>query len=151
MKRQFKTLTLALILFCGLALTAHASTIEPFPITKWVSEGGEAFIEPLDIEAGTYKATIVDHSVPEPFDTLLFAIISKTGTAGWVDGAGSTDSMFNFDADSDVDYFAAILAIAGDGGIGLFSADVTHVPIPPTLLLLGSGLVSLVVLRRRRG
>lgn len=153
MQKLLKSLTLAVVLLCGLAFTVQASTIEPFPIIKYVYGEAEAIVEPFNVSvAGTYKATINDHSVPEAFDTLLFAVISTTtGTEGWVDGAGTIGSMFTFLGDPTVDYFASIFAVTGDGDIGLFSADVTHIPIPPSLLLLGSGLAGLVVLRRRRG
>jgi hypothetical protein len=150
MKRLFKSLTLAILLIASLALAAEASTVA-FSQTGFVI-GSETINEGFTVPvAGQYKAIIWDFDTPGEFDTLLFAITttSPLGFIDSVDGAGGT-AMFTFTAAPGINYSANIAAITGTTGIGLFGAEVSLIPIPPSLLLLGSGLLGLVVMRRRR-
>lgn len=152
MNKLFKSFTTIVVLICGLSLAAQASTVTPFATTNFVI-GSETINQPFMVtEAGTYKATIADFSAPTSFDTLLFAI-TTTGPISFIDiadGAGGMD-MFTFAGTPGVQYWANIVAqLSSPTSIGLFGAEVSQIPIPPSLLMLGSGLVSLVVLRRRR-
>jgi len=150
MKRFIKFLTLAVVLLCSMAL-AQASTITPFSITNIVIDSN-TINNPFTVpESGTYKAVIQDFSPSNAFDTLVFAITttSPLGFEGIVNGAGGS-GMFTFVGDPMVNYVANIAAVTGASGIGLFGAEVSLIPIPPSLLLLGSGLLGLVVIRRRR-
>jgi hypothetical protein len=155
MMRLFKSLTLAVVLLCSLVFAAHASTVTPFATTDFVI-GALTINEPFTVpQAGTYRATIADFGPETPlasFDTLLF-VITTTGPISFidaVDGAGGK-GMFDFTGAPGVQYWANIVAQLGSpGAVGLFGAEVSLVPIPPTLLLLGSGLLGLVVMRRRR-
>jgi hypothetical protein len=153
--RLFKSLLFTVVLVCSPALAAHASTVTPFATTNFVI-GSETLNQPFMVtEAGTYKATIADfgNSTPfDTFDTLLFAV-TTTGPISFVDiadGAGTMD-MFTFTGTPGVQYWANIVALLGSPtAVGLFGAEVSLIPIPPSLLLLGSGLLGLVVMRRRR-
>ena len=152
MKRHLISLSFALLLLGGLASAAQASTVVPFSQTSFVI-GFETFNQGFTVpEAGDYRATIVDFATPWVFDTLLFAI-TTTGPLSFidiVDGAGGAGS-FTFTGDPGVNYVANIVANTGHwGGIGLFGAQVNLIPIPQTLLLLGSGIIGLVLVRRRR-
>lgn len=162
MQKLFKSLTFTIVLLFGLALTAHASTIAvdpPFSFTDVIFESA-SYKEPFKVEdAGTYKASIEDfgvNSILDEFNTLLFVITATTGLPsptliGAINGAGG-EAMFTFEGTPGIQYYAHIVALLSPGAVaGGFGAEVRLIPIPPTLLLLGSGLVSLVVLRRRRG
>jgi hypothetical protein len=49
-----------------------------------------------------------------------------------------------------VTYFANVFGIGGgDLGAGNFGVEVTTIPIPPSLILLGTSLFGLMLLRRR--
>ena len=150
--RLFKSLTLAMVLLCSLALAARASTITSFATTGFVIGSDTLNVAFTVAEPGTYKAIIEDFDpINNPFAKLLFAITttSPLGVEGVVDGAGDM-GMFTFIGDPDANYVANIAAVTGASGIGLFGAEVSLIPIPPSLLLLGSGLLGLVVMRRRR-
>jgi hypothetical protein len=152
---RLKSLALALVLICSLSLAAQASTVAPvtpFSLTDFVY-GWEIYREPFTVPIeGTYKATIEDFLAPEPFKKLIFAV-TTTAPISLIDvafGAGGMD-MFTFEGDPEVQYWANILAVTSRPcRVGLFGAEVSLIPIPPSLLLLGSGLAGLVILRRRR-
>jgi hypothetical protein len=157
MKRHLILFSFALLLLCSPAFTAHASTVA-YSQTSFVIGFGtfnDGFTVPVD---GEYQAEIVDFADDnlfdpfDPFDTLLLAITttSPLGLIDSVDGAGSFGT-FTFAGDTDANYVANIAAVAGKSGIGLFGVEVTLVPIPQTLLLLGSGLFGLLIVRRKRG
>jgi hypothetical protein len=152
---KIKVLTLSLILLCSLSLAAQASTVAPvtpFSLTDFVY-GWEIYREPFTVPfEGTYKATIEDFLTPAPFRKLIFAV-TTTAPISLIDvafGEGGMD-MFTFEGDPDVQYWANIFALTSRPCcVGLFGAEVSLIPIPPSLLLLGSGLAGLVILRRRR-
>jgi hypothetical protein len=152
MKRHLISLSFAFVLLGSLVLAAHASTVVPFSQTSFVI-GFETFNQGFTVpEAGEYMATIVDFETPVAFNTLLFAVTTTDplGFIDFVEGAGGEGS-FIFTGDPGVNYVANIVAKTGYwGGIGLFGAQVNLIPIPQTLLLLGSGLIGLVIVRRRR-
>jgi hypothetical protein len=57
---------------------------------------------------------------------------------------------FNFAATSGETYFANIFGTGGGSqGAGLFGLEIKAVPIPPSLILLGSSILGLILLRRR--
>ena len=59
--------------------------------------------------------------------------------------------MFTFTGTPGVQYWANIVAqLDSPTAIGFFGAEVSLIPIPPSVLLLGSGLLGLVIMRRRR-
>ena len=151
MQKLLKSLTLAFVLLCGLALTAQASTVPPFSMADFVM-GSVDVTETFEVdEAGTYRAFIEDFLTLTEFDALLFAITNPPGLIGSADGAGGS-AFFNFEGTPGVTYSAHIVGVLGsEKSIGGFGALVSSVPIPPSLLLLGSGLIGLVILRRRRG
>jgi hypothetical protein len=97
----------------------------------------------------TYQATLADLSISPifGFDYLFLAITSTTTSYGSIVGPGS----FIFDVVPNELLFANVFGIGGgDTGFGLFGVQVTTVPVPGAVWLLGSGLVGLVGLRRKR-
>jgi len=126
---------------------AGASTV--FETTGWIQETiGLNFDFVADTAPYTYRATLSDLS-EDPlfgFDFLYLSITTATGTVDSIVGPGS----FPFAAIPGETYFANIFGTGGGTvGAGLFGLEVTAVPIPPSLILLGSSLLGLVLLRRR--
>ena len=55
-----------------------------------------------------------------------------------------------FDAELGKTYWANVLGQAAEPpGVGLFRIEITAVPVPPAVLLLGSGLLALFALKRK--
>ena len=126
---------------------AGASTV--FETTGWIQETiGLNFDFVADTAPYTYRATLSDLS-EDPlfgFDFLYLSITTATGTVDSIVGPGS----FPFAAIPGETYFANIFGTGGGTvGAGLFGLEVTAVPIPPSLILLGSSVLGLVLLRRR--
>ena len=106
----------------------------------------------FDFEADTapftYRATLSDLSEAPifGFDFLYLSLTTSTDTVNSIVGPG----IFTFDATPGETYFANIFGIGGGRvGAGLFGIEITAVPVPPALLLLGSGLFALFALRKR--
>ena len=102
-----------------------------------------------DVEPYTYQVTLSDLSV-EPdtgFRFLALAVTSSWELLGYTFGPGS----FLFDADPGRTYYANILGIGGGKSwTGEFGLKVEAVPIPATLMLFGSGILGLLLLKRKR-
>jgi hypothetical protein len=82
------------------------------------------------------------------FDFLYLSITTATDTVDSIVGPGS----FSFIATPGETYFANVFGTPADialAGAGLFGIEIKAVPIPPSLILLGSSLFGLVLLRRR--
>ena len=126
---------------------AGASTV--FETTGWIQETiGLNFDFVADTAPFTYKATLSDLSEAPffGFDFLFLSITTSTDTVDSIVGPGS----FSFAAIPGETYFANIFGTGGGTvGAGLFGVEVTAVPIPPSLILLGSSLLGLVLFRRR--
>lgn len=140
---------LAVVLVLMMPPCLGATTV--FETTGWIiGAGGENYDFVADQAPYTYQATLSDLSEAPVFgfDFLYLQISTATDTIDSITGPGS----FLFTAVPDETYFANVFGNASDGGAnaGLFGVEVTAVPIPTTLMLLGSGLVGLVVVRRKK-
>ncbi len=126
---------------------AGASTVfETTDQVKFIDFFRYAFT--ADVAPYTYQVTLSDLSVgPDTgFRFLFLAVTSKGEWFGYTFGPGS----FLFTADPGRTYFANIFGIGGGKTwTGDFGLKVEAVPIPTTLMLLGSGLLGLICLRRR--
>ena len=126
---------------------AGASTV--FETTGWiVGTEGLNYEFVADTAPYTYRATLSDLSENPSFgfEYLFLSITTSTDTVDSIVGPGS----FTFAAIPGETYFANIFGTGGGTvGAGLFGVEVTAVPIPPSLILLGSSLLGLVLLRRR--
>ena len=126
---------------------AGASTV--FETTGWIQETiGLNFDFEADTAPYTYRATLSDLS-QDPFfgfDFLFLSLTTSTGTVNSTVGPGS----FTFEAMPGEKYFANIFGTGGGTQkAGLFGFEVTAVPVPPAVLLLGSGLLALFALKRK--
>jgi len=120
-----------------------------FETTGWITETtGLSYEFVADTAPYTYLATFSDLS-EDPFfgfDFLYLSITTATDVVDSIVGPGS----FSFAAIPGETYFANVFGTGGgDVEAGLFGLEVTAVPIPPSVLLLGSSLLGLVLIRRR--
>ncbi len=145
---KLKLCLVSLAIACLLIpLSAGAATV--FETTGWIQETtGLTFDFEADTAPFTYRATLSDLS-EDPifgFDFLFLSITTATDPVGSIVDPGS----FTFAASPGKKYFANIFGTGGGTvGAGLFGVKVTAVPIPPSLILLGSSLIGLVFLRRK--
>ncbi len=121
-----------------------------FETTGWIiGKEGLVYQFVADKTPLTYKATITDLSISPAFglEDLFLSVSSSTEVLGFRFGEGS----FTFDVDFGATYFANVFANgAGDQEAGNFGLKIEAVPIPAAVFLLGSGLLGLIVIRRRR-
>ncbi|RPJ07361.1 MAG: hypothetical protein EHM37_18060 [Deltaproteobacteria bacterium] len=102
-----------------------------------------------DVSPTLYKATLTDLSftlgLPD-FQKLSLSVNKGSTVLGYTIGPGS----FFFDVVLGESYFLNIFAKAGiPDDFGLLNVKIEAVPVPPAVLLLGSGLLGLVMMRRR--
>ena len=150
MKSRLFLCVLAVILFLMMPPCLGATTV--FETTGWIIgplPGAYNFDFVADQSPYTYKATLSDLSIlPFGFDVLFLQISTATDSVGSIFDHGS----FTFTAVPDETYYANVFGVASEESIynaGLFGVEVTAIPIPATLMLLGSGLVGLLVLKRK--
>ena len=146
MKLKIGLVIMAIVLL-SIPQFAGASTV--FETTGWITgTEGVTFAFEADTAPYTYKATLSDLS-EDPFFGFDFLFLSITTATDTVDSIVSPGS-FSFDATPGETYFANIFGTGGGAvGAGLFGLEITAVPVPPAVLLLGSGLLALFALKRK--
>lgn len=141
-----------ILIICAVALfliPSYASASTVFEVTdeiRWIGFYRYAF--DADVELYTYQVTLSDLSVApdEGFRFLYLALTSSGQLIGSSLGPGS----FQFEADPGETYYASVFGIGGGTTwTGVFGLKVATVPIPNTLLLLGSGVLGLIFFRRK--
>jgi len=136
---------LGLLLVLVMATEGLAATV--LDETAFVS-GTELFAFEFEIvDGGQYQTTLTDFEFPASFDALLLFVSTGMDVVGTpLVGPG----MFTFDADPGM-FAANILGVAGgDFNLGAFKVEVAHAPVPPAILLLSSGLIGLIGMKRLR-
>jgi hypothetical protein len=153
MKKRAKFI-LVLISMLLLVPAATMASTTVFETTGFIIEtDGIVFPFIADLEPLTYKATLTDLSVnPLQFEELLLIVSTSTevlATANAVANGGVDIAFFPVDLDQQL--FANV-AGKGIGTLqtGLFGLKIEAVPVPQAVWLLGSGLVALVMYRRRK-
>ena len=110
--------------------------------------GGENYKFVADQEPLDYKVTLTDLEWPVGAFNILGVAITRgtTDIIAELFAPGST----TFGVELGETYFANVLGLTDDDlGAGLFGIKIAPVPIPPSLILLGSSVLGLVLLRRR--
>ena len=143
--QSIRTLIGAVALVCA-AGAAQASTVV-FDTTGFFAGTAPGFANPSFTisTGGNYLATLSDLSFgPLGFSTLLMSVSTSTSNLGSTSSPGS----FSFTA-SPGEYFANVIGLPTGLG-GLFGIQISQVPVPATAYLLGSGLIGLLSIARRR-
>ncbi len=144
---KLKLCLVSLAIACLLIpLSAGAATVlEKSEFIFGFSDKNYSFV--ADQTPLVYKVTLTDFLFPAAFDFLGVAITTlATDKVAELLAPGMTTFNANF-GDT---YVAHVLGDAADPpGAGLFGINITAVPIPPSLILLGSSVLGLVFLRRR--
>ena len=143
--QSIRTLIGALALVCA-AGSAQASTVV-FETTGFFAGTVPGFANPsfTITTGGGYVATLSDLSFdPLGFSTLLMSVSTSTINLGHISSPGS----FSFTA-SPGEYFANVVGVPTGLG-GIFGIQISQIPVPATAYLLGSGLIGLLSIARRR-
>ena len=113
--------------------------------------GGENYRFIADQSPSVYQVTLTDLNFPGPFDILAVAITTASDNIVELSVlTPDTQAVTTFDVDLGTTYFANVLGLTDpDFGVGLFGLEIKAVPIPPSLILLGSSILGLVLFRRR--
>jgi hypothetical protein len=148
---KLKICLVSLAIACLLIpLSANASTV--FETTGWILEKTGLNFE-FDADTGpfTYSVTLSDLSETSNFgfEFLYLSITTATDHVGDIINPDGSES-FTFDAIPGETYFANIFGTpGGELEAGLFGLEVKAVPIPSSLILFGSSILGMVLLRRR--
>jgi hypothetical protein len=142
---------LLVIILSWILLTSAAGMATPIFETSDYINGIEGLTYNFDIGAnpGEFEATLSDLSFgPLGFDFLGLSISTATHTLGAIESPG----VIYFSGTPETTYYANIFGVgAGEFDTGLFGVQVEAVPLPPSLLMILSGLFLLVAVRRRSG
>ena len=137
------------VIFLSSPFYAGASTV--FETTGWILDTDAlTYNFVADTAPYTYRATLADLSEAPyfGFDFLYLSITTATDPLGSIVGPGS----FTFPAVPGETYFANVFGTPDgttEAGAGLFGIEIKAVPIPPGLILLGTSVFGLILLRRR--
>jgi hypothetical protein len=154
MKKKFILAVLIALVFL-MPSYAGASPVEDFghivfETTGWIiGTDGVSLPFVADVAPFTYRVTLSDLSESPNFgfDFLFLAITTATETIGSIIGPG----QFTFTAIPGQTYFVNVFGVGGgDFDTGLFGVEIAAIPIPTSLLLFGSGILGLVLLRLRK-
>jgi hypothetical protein len=124
--------------------SVQASTVvyEDFQVVSGITISST----PINVAAGTYKASLVDFEFPVSFNILALAITQNLDPLGFRFDTGS----FIFDVPVPGTIMAHLAAIPGSGGLGAFGVQITAIPLPPASFLFASALVGLTLIGRRK-
>jgi hypothetical protein len=160
MKKTFCMAMVALVLVIGIPASGFTSSV--VDTVGWIDGIDSIDMEfYVDVAPQTYTVTLSDLNWTSytGFDLLTLSISSSTETLAVLTIIDTAADLFNesgsvnFTVENAPDtLFASILGI-GSGSLerGKFGIDISpSVPVPATVLLLGSGLVALTALRRRK-
>jgi len=150
--RFFGVVLAALIL--SIPIGVHAATVFETTVdtTGYITQS-ECVIHPFKADVGSskYEATLTDlSSYPLSFASLYLSITSATGILVPFNEITNSGS-FLFDVTAGTKYFAHVVG-QGDGDFdlkGLYGLKVESVPIPASVVLLGSVLLGFIGIRRR--
>ncbi len=121
-----------------------------FETTGWII-GKQAVNIPFQADVAPYTYLVILSDLSEAttfgFNFLYLSITTATGPVDSIFGPG----QFQFTATPGDTYWVNVIGEGGGTfGAGLFGVEITAVPIPASILLFGSGILSMVFFRRRK-
>jgi hypothetical protein len=143
---KLKLFLISLAIAC-LLVPQYAGAATVLEETGWLfGPSGENYSFVADQTPLVYKVTLTDFEPIAPFDLLGVFITTSTDRVAKLLEPG----MITFDVELGTTYFANVLGLPDKKGrVGLFGIKIASVPIPPSLILLSSSVLGLVLLRRR--
>jgi len=158
--RMNKWIAVCVLMLCGTqAAMAATATIEGYGASDLVKtvQGTWAYNTKVNFdEPGAYRLTLTNFSFPATFDAVgVMVSTAKQGIVDIVsyDSLGSLSKLFSVDQGS---YYLSIFAISdrqlnlGTLGVAFESVPASEVPLPPALVLLMSGVMTLMAFVRRK-
>ena len=145
MKKAFKIAVMAVGVLLFTAGTSWANTVvyEEVELFDTQTVLNDTFTV---IDDGTYRAVLTDFEFPEPMAQSGMAVTTATELLGSLNAPGS----FTFEA-TPGEYFVSFFGEAGAStSYGMYGIEISQVPVPAAVWLLGSGLIGLVGVARRR-
>ena len=121
-----------------------------FETTGWII-GTDAVTYPIIADVAPFEYLVILSDLSKApwfgFDSLYLSITTATEFIKDIFGPGS----FTFTAMPNETYFVNVFGVGGGQfDTGLFGVEITAVPIPASILLFGSGILSMVFFRRRK-
>lgn len=147
-----KTIVGSIVFILSICLIPSAGVAAPTTVYESAGTifGTQAFNFEFDadIPPPTYRATLTDLSEsPLGFEFLGLFISTSTQNVGSRTTAGS----FNFTVTPGKTYFGDVVGVAtGDINAGRFGVKIEAIPIPQTLMLLATGIMTIIFIRRRK-
>lgn len=152
-------MALTLVMLGSHQAAAATATIEGIGAGEMVKtvQGTWAFNTTVNFdEPGAYKLTLTNFSFPTAFDAVgVMVSTAKQKVVDIVsyDNMGSISKLFNVDGGA---YYLSIFAVSdrqwnlGSLGIAFETPSASEVPLPPALVLMMSGVMTLVAFARRK-
>ena len=145
MRNTLRTVVMTIVALIVMVGNALANTVVYDKVELF--QTGVFFTDPFEItEAGSYKASLTDFEFPMPMVATGMSVTTATDLLGSLLAPGS----FNFDA-TPGKYFVSFYGFADMSApqLGQYGIDISQVPVPASVWLLGSGLLGFIGISRR--
>lgn len=149
MKKPFKIILITIGVFLLTAGYSQANTVVYDKVELFQTE--TFFTDPFTVfDSGTYIATLTDFEFPLAMISTGMSVTTATDLKGSLMAPGS----FSFEATQGEAYFVSFFGFAGTSTflppLGQYGIEISQVPVPSAVWLLGTGLLGFVGLSRRK-